>query len=147
MYGKGRVNGDLFQQFYCQFLPRGLLQGEIISEGKKAPSALTGRHLTGSVGWWLCFSCVQFQFAQVRLISGVFTVTGNPECVTIPEQCLLVFSKQFCQFDNISSASIFHHLHYCPQSKNWNRQQMYCTVLWKLRMRKELPHICLWKCF
>lgn len=47
MYGKGRVNGDLFQQFYCRFLPRGVLQGEIISEGKKAASTFSGRHLTG----------------------------------------------------------------------------------------------------
>lgn len=63
-----RVNGELFPQFYCQFLPRSLLQGEITLKARKL-RVFCGRYLIGCVRWWLCFSCVQFYFTQVSLIS------------------------------------------------------------------------------
>jgi len=79
MYGKGRVNGELSLQLYCQFLTKRLAAGRDYFEGEEAQSTFNGRHLIGSVRWWLCFSCVQFLFAQVRLISGVFPLSSNPD--------------------------------------------------------------------
>lgn len=68
MYGKGRVNGDLFPQFFCQFLTRGLLHGEITFEGKKAQYILEDIFLALSDG---CCVLVVSNFSLPRLYSLV----------------------------------------------------------------------------
>lgn len=47
MYEKGRVNGELFLQLYCQFLPRSLLQGEITLKARKLREHLVEHILLG----------------------------------------------------------------------------------------------------